>query len=188
MALPTSGSLSLDAIHVEAGGTSATHATINDTDIRGLIGKTAATHMTFNEWYGASAQGIGADWPYNGAGVVDFKIWPVDARAGFWFESDGTYDAYSPTHVSYDYLTSTGAGEGANFYIKYVKNSGLALNGSTNLTDNGAYVAISSQKILERYVTGLSTGATNVTIYIAEDSSGTGVVSWTGNITAEVEN
>lgn len=43
-------------IHVEAGGATGTLCTINDADIRGLIGKTASTQMGFNEWYGASAE------------------------------------------------------------------------------------------------------------------------------------
>ena len=55
MALPTSGPLSLDDIHVEAGGATGTLCTINDADILALIGKTASTQMGFDEWYGASA-------------------------------------------------------------------------------------------------------------------------------------
>ena len=35
MALPTSGTLTLNEIHIEAGGSSGTACTINDTDIRG---------------------------------------------------------------------------------------------------------------------------------------------------------
>ena len=54
MALPTSGAISLNAIHIEAGGSSGTLATINDSDIRGLIGKASGVTMSFNEWYGAS--------------------------------------------------------------------------------------------------------------------------------------
>ena len=54
MALQTSGPISLDDIHVEAGGTTATQAGINDTDILNLISKTSATQMGFDEWYGAS--------------------------------------------------------------------------------------------------------------------------------------
>ena len=55
MTLPSSGTLSLNQIHVEAGGSSASLASINDSDIRGLIGKGSAVQMSFNEWYGASA-------------------------------------------------------------------------------------------------------------------------------------
>ena len=55
MALPSSGTITLDQIHVEAGGTSGTQAGMNDSDIRALIGKNAGTTMSFSEWYGASA-------------------------------------------------------------------------------------------------------------------------------------
>ena len=55
MALQTSGAISLNDIHVEAGGSSGSSATINDTDIRGLIGKSPGGTSLFSEYYGASA-------------------------------------------------------------------------------------------------------------------------------------
>ena len=55
MALQTSGAISLNQIHVEAGGSSGTTASLNDTDIRALIGKGSGATMSFNEWYGASS-------------------------------------------------------------------------------------------------------------------------------------
>jgi len=55
MALQTSGAISLNDIHVEAGGSSGTSASINDSDIRALIGKASGAQMSFSEWYGASA-------------------------------------------------------------------------------------------------------------------------------------
>ena len=55
MTLQSSGAISLDDIHVEAGGTSGTSCTINDSDIRDLIDKSSGATMAFNEWYGASA-------------------------------------------------------------------------------------------------------------------------------------
>lgn len=62
MALPTSGALSLNAIHIEAGGTTNTTASFNDSDIRGLtaaagktINSTLSTQIDFNNFYGASA-------------------------------------------------------------------------------------------------------------------------------------
>lgn len=55
MALQTSGAISLNDIHVEAGGSSGSQATINDSDIRGLISKGSGAQMSFSEWYGASA-------------------------------------------------------------------------------------------------------------------------------------
>jgi hypothetical protein len=58
MPLQTSGAISLNDIHVEAGGTSGTQASINDTDIRGLIYKAGGTTMSFSEWYGASTSTV----------------------------------------------------------------------------------------------------------------------------------
>jgi len=55
MALQTSGAISLNDMHVEAGGSSGSQVSINDTDIRGLIGKGSGAQMSFSEWYGASA-------------------------------------------------------------------------------------------------------------------------------------
>jgi hypothetical protein len=62
MVLPTNGALSLNDIHIEAGGTSQTACTINDSDIRGLTpaaGKTintgSGTTVSINDFYGASS-------------------------------------------------------------------------------------------------------------------------------------
>jgi len=55
MAVPSSGQISLNDFHVEAGGTSGSACTLNDADIRGLISKGSGAAMNFNEWYGASA-------------------------------------------------------------------------------------------------------------------------------------
>ena len=55
MALPTSGAINLNEIHVEAGGTTGASCTINDSDIRGLISKSSGSAMDFADWYGASS-------------------------------------------------------------------------------------------------------------------------------------
>ena len=55
MPLQSSGAISLNEIHIEAGGASGTTASINDSDIRNLIGKASGAQMSFSEWYGASA-------------------------------------------------------------------------------------------------------------------------------------
>lgn len=56
MALQSSGAISLNDIHIEAGGTSGSAASINDSDIRGLIDKSSGAAMSFSEWYGATAE------------------------------------------------------------------------------------------------------------------------------------
>lgn len=55
MPLQSSGQISLDDLHVEAGGTSGTQCSINDSDIRGLVNAAANSQMTFSSFYGASA-------------------------------------------------------------------------------------------------------------------------------------
>lgn len=55
MALQSSGQITLDDIHVEAGGATGTLATIDDTDIRALISATSGSEMEFADWYGASS-------------------------------------------------------------------------------------------------------------------------------------
>ena len=55
MALPSSGQISLDQMHVEAGGTTGTQAAINDADIRDLISASSESEMEFSDFYGASS-------------------------------------------------------------------------------------------------------------------------------------
>ena len=76
MPLTGSGAISLNEIHVEAGGTSGTACTINDSDIRGLIGKGSGATMSFNEWYGASAFTTvsGTYRVYTGAQASDYSF------------------------------------------------------------------------------------------------------------------
>lgn len=62
MALQTSGAISLNQIHTEAGGTSGTTVSINDSDIRGLTAASgytiptgSGTAIDFGDFYGATA-------------------------------------------------------------------------------------------------------------------------------------
>lgn len=52
MPLPSSGQITINQIHVEAGGGSASEVTINDTDVRAMIGKGSTAQNAFNEYYG----------------------------------------------------------------------------------------------------------------------------------------
>jgi len=73
MALQSSGAISLNEIHVEAGGGSGSQASINDSDIRGLISKASGAQMSFSEWYGASStQTIGTTARFS-AGVSQYS-------------------------------------------------------------------------------------------------------------------
>ena len=69
MALQSSGAISLNDIHIEAGGTTGTEASLNDSAIRGIIGKLGQNPNAFNEYYGASSNiiqlGDGFFWWYS---------------------------------------------------------------------------------------------------------------------------
>jgi hypothetical protein len=54
MTLPTSGAISLNQMHVEAGGQSGTIVSLNDSDVRSLIGKASGATSSFSQFYGAS--------------------------------------------------------------------------------------------------------------------------------------
>jgi len=78
MALQSSGAISLDDIHQEAGGSADSNCSINDADIRGLISVSAGATMSFDDWYGASAVtprtlfmgGVNSD--FDAQNIVDF--------------------------------------------------------------------------------------------------------------------
>ncbi len=54
MPLPSSGQITINQIHVEAGGGSGSQAAINDADIRSMIGKASTAQNAFNEYYGVT--------------------------------------------------------------------------------------------------------------------------------------
>jgi len=60
MALQASGQISLDDLHVEAGGTTGTECSLNDTDIRDIISKGDGTQNSISEYYGQSSAVSGA--------------------------------------------------------------------------------------------------------------------------------
>jgi len=105
MALQTSGPISLNEIHIEAGGTSGTTASINDTDIRALIGKASGATMSFNEWYGASAGPAYLDTQTVtvGSSVSQYVTWRgYDGdTVNIGSISDGTSNLYSGATINY---------------------------------------------------------------------------------------
>ena len=55
MPLPSSGTISLNQIHIEAGGSNNSQASLNDSDIRAMIGKSNNAQNSFNDYYSVSA-------------------------------------------------------------------------------------------------------------------------------------
>ena len=89
MALPSSGSISLNQMHAEVGGGSGTTVSLNDSDVRGLIGKASGASMSFNEWHGASA----VKWQFNvTARDSDYNINNLGYDSYCLFKSCSQYD------------------------------------------------------------------------------------------------
>ena len=154
MALQTSGAIGLNDIHVEAGGSSGTSATINDTDIRGLIGKGSGASNAFNEYYGASSAPVS----YPGTFTVDPEIqfaWGADelyasngnsSTIGANVARSGLIPAYNAAFQG----TMIGTGSGTNVafglnarskrFATVYEDKNFTNNGTTNIW-NGAAIA-----------------------------------------------
>ena len=55
MATPSSGAISLNDMHVEAGGSSGTTCSINDSDIRLIADKSSGATASWNDYYDRAA-------------------------------------------------------------------------------------------------------------------------------------
>ena len=55
MTLQTSGPISLNDIHIEVNGPVRSTVSLNDADVRGLLGKSSGASSSFSEFYGASS-------------------------------------------------------------------------------------------------------------------------------------
>ena len=141
MPLQSSGAISLNDIHVEAGGSSGSQASINDADIRALIGKSSGATMSFNEWYGASANafpgsgedswfqtgGLGGDAPQgSGSGAWGqasvSSTFFAQAGCNLGFQNDQPNDRIA---MRWSTFTSAAA---SSFSFAYVGYDGFATN------------------------------------------------------------
>ena len=85
MALQTSGAISLNDIHVEAGGSTNTTCSLNDSDIRGLtaasgltINSTLGTNIDFGDFYGASSLTTPTSYGKTGITPGKFSVFTID--------------------------------------------------------------------------------------------------------------
>lgn len=161
MPVQSSGQVSLNDLHIEAGGTTGTECSFNDSDIRGLISKDAASQMAMNEWYGASnvftfnitsntlkgnlsSLATAAGW--NGSAALECTI-----NSGVYVWSNSTSTAALIVNVAGAKVTNNGyiMGQGGNgggqYDGAYGRNGGPAISitaSSTTIVNNsGAYIA-----------------------------------------------
>ena len=126
MAISGSGTLSLNEFHIEAGGTSGTTCSINDSDIRGMIDKGDGATMSFNEWYGASSYtGWALSGGTDGGTSGNFKYRYFNSSGQLNVQAVGTSDNANPDYIIIaggasggpQYDGSGGGGGGAGGYI-----------------------------------------------------------------------
>ncbi len=85
MALPSTGPLSLNEIHIEAGGSSGTLCALNDADIRGIINKSAGTTNSILEYRGQSAEEL-----LTSGGTINGQAQRQEITASSYISSGGT--------------------------------------------------------------------------------------------------
>lgn len=150
MTLPSSGTLSLNAIHIEAGGSNATSCSINDSDIRGLIGKSSGASMSFNEWYGASSftANTQIDITSANSNIKFAKPSFSTYSSGLFTGSHGTAHDYliQPTQGNIVYIHSTSGSTVINTVhtIGYNGSANANGGGSSSTALNGLYWRIPS--------------------------------------------
>jgi len=153
MTLQSSGAISLNDIHIEAGGSSGTQASINDSDIRGLIGKASGAQSSFSEFYGASAAGsVGLittnGWTNSGSGTSSSPWTGNSTTSGtansdaniYFYVSGGSVTLKCDIYVSSEYLYDLGYiyNGGTNIYT----GSGTDFDYNTITVADGSYLRI----------------------------------------------
>lgn len=113
MATPASGAISLDQIHVEAGGSSGTTCTINDADIRSLAGVGNNANASFSTYYNRAAdasfsmtvghRSVTTSGQYSSTTNVWRGYWGGTFVSGVSSPSGGAFGGLSPTSNS-DYI------------------------------------------------------------------------------------
>lgn len=132
MALQSSGAISLNDIHVEAGGSSGSSASMSDTDIRGLISKGLGSSASFNEWYGASN--------YPSGGAMWGPRWVVSAGAR------RSYSFYWNERMDYGNFTSNASSADFGDHPSGRLHERAACSNGSRVVFSGAYYVFSSSQ------------------------------------------
>jgi hypothetical protein len=163
MALQTSGQISLNDIHLELGATTGTQVSLNDADVRGLIGKASGAQNAMNEYYGAADEteavnegNINGQPNIKQARVSDYissgETFVIPS--GFWCWSDlpnagGLIIDIPCTIKNYGYIIGKGGtgGRGSTSSNNQGNDGGMAIEvepnaGTVNIINySGAYIA-----------------------------------------------
>ena len=142
MALPSSGQLTLNQIHVEAGGTSGTEVRLSDSDVRELISLGSATgENKISDYYGASAT---PPVPTITPGVRFDTDNEYGGETGdYWERFDAPIDAYNPrqgillwvdTYLIFDNMSTTA---NSGHTLTSITVDGITYSRGTEIIDRG---------------------------------------------------
>ena len=121
MTLQSSGAISLNQIHVEAGGTSGSSVSLNDSDVRRLLNRSDEATSEFDDFYGAtryvvtagsgssggiSFTGYKSTSPAIGSRTPTSLTWTSATWSGLYYKLSGSPYTYN--------LLLNGSGSGSN--------------------------------------------------------------------------
>ena len=144
MPLPSSGAISLNQIHVEAGGSNNSLCSINDADIRAMIGKGNNAQNAFSEYRGVSAA----------APSVSYRGRTLTTSNGF---PAGYVSLSSGTKIVVVTLQSPGY---ANSYINL---GGVSMTKAANQNDRVIVYYLETSASGSQYISGNGGSGRNVT-------------------------
>lgn len=142
MPLPSSGSISLNQMHIEVGGTSGTTCSLNDSDIRGLIPNRASGALSrFSDFHGRSAS-------YNRVVTV----------------GNTTTGSGYITFQFYGYATSYGLSQGAQGGLTPNNNAAALFGGGARIAQIGYFTSGAFQLIIDAPSSLSNSGWTSITV------------------------
>lgn len=126
MPLPSSGQITLDEMHVEAGGSTTTQGAVNDADIRALIGAASGgPNLAFTDWYGASARV-----------TINITISSNTNNYNLFNSKGGTYSAGNTT-INVTINSGVTVGSVTTFGYAFTTGTGWATGDVINIINNG---------------------------------------------------
>jgi len=187
MALQTTGAISLNDIHQEAGGTSGTTASVDDTDIRSLneaagktINNTAGTQVSFSDFYGASgivveiSNGTFSDLAFDSTASVFIRL----NSNGTISKDDGSLGNYTDT----EWVSPTSTGIGSSYEVRATMTSGVTPSGTFN-----SWIALSTNRTWTLSRSNLGTTTSSFTLQIRDTATDTVQDSASFSFTVEVD-
>ena len=148
MAITASGAISLNDLHVEAGGTSGSTCSFNDTDIRDILEKSSGASHSLGDYYSKKA-------PFTGSGTVGAtnvynagSEYVAASNQRYRGYNSNTYGSNLPSGTSYGSLSPIQDSD----YLS--NNQVIALASNANNNTSGSITATVTTQLRVRNISG----------------------------------